>query len=48
MLADRPRTLAYKKAIEDARNFIQGKVNSLMFSELLIWSKTSSMYVYIK
>lgn len=51
MLADRPRTLAYKKAIEDARSFIQGKVNTLVFSELLVWNKTSSSsdtYVCIK
>ena len=42
MLADRPRTLAYKKAIEDARSFIQDKVNTLVFSELHLWNKTPS------
>ena len=51
MLADRPRTLAYKKAIEDARSFIQDKVNTLVFSELHLWNKTpssSDTYVCIK
>ena len=47
MLADRPRTLAYKKAIEDARSFIQDKVNTLVFSELHLWNKHHLVVIHM-
>jgi hypothetical protein len=35
MLHDEPRTLAYRKAIEGAKNFIEGKVCNSTTSEML-------------